>query len=68
MIHIEKEATNLQGKAEALPPKFYMMAKMKFNLNRGLGKFSQGRKDLIKAIRLPHKAGLKVRTLIETPG
>lgn len=31
---------------------------MKFNLDRGLGKFSQGRKDPIKAIRVPHKTGL----------
>lgn len=58
VIHTTKEATDLKRKAEALPPKFCMMAKMKFKPDRGLGKFSQGRKDPIKAIRVPHKTSL----------
>lgn len=42
-----------------------MMAKMKFDPYKGLGKFSQGRKNPIKAIRVPHKAGLGFKPLMK---
>lgn len=64
VVHIEKEATNLKRKAEVLPPKFPMMAKMTFNPNKGLGKYSQGRKNLVKAIKVPYKAGLGFKLLL----
>lgn len=40
VVHIKKVSKNLKRKAKILPPKFYMMAKMKFNSDKGLGKFS----------------------------
>lgn len=42
VVHIEKEVADWKRKAEILLPKFYMMAKMKFDSNKVLGKFSQG--------------------------
>lgn len=56
---------DLERKSEILPPKFHMMAKMKFDPNKGLGKFSQGRKNLIKAIRVSYKASLGFKSLIK---
>lgn len=65
VIHIEKEGIELKRKVEILPPKFNMMTKIKFNLNKGLGKHSQGRKNPIKAIRVPYKAGLGFKPLLK---
>ncbi len=65
VVHTEKEAAELKRKAEILPPKFNMMAKMKFDPNKGLGKHSQGRKNPIKAIRVPYKAGLGFKPLLK---
>lgn len=42
-----------------------MMDKMKFHPNKGLGKYSQGRKTPIKAIRMPYKASLGFKQLIK---
>lgn len=64
-MHTEKEAAELKRKAEILPPKFNMMAKMKFDPNKGLGKHSQGRKTPVKAIKVPYKAGLGFKPLIK---
>lgn len=55
VVHTEEEVAKLKRKAEILPPKFKMMAKMRFNLNICLGKYSQGRKNPIKAIRVSYK-------------
>lgn len=65
VVHTEEEATNMKRKAEILPPRFCMMAKMKFDPDKGLGKFSQDRKNPIKAIRVSHKAGLGFKPLIK---
>lgn len=42
-----------------------MMAKMKFDPNKGLGKHSQGRENLVKAIRVPYKEGLGFKPLLK---
>lgn len=55
----------LKRKAKILPPKFNMMAKIKFDPNKGLGKHSQGRKNPIKAIRVPYKANLGFKPLLK---
>jgi len=57
--------SELKRMAEILPPKFYKMAKMKFDLNKGLSKFSQGRKKSVKAIRVSYKACLGFKPLIK---
>lgn len=41
---------DLKRKVEILSLKFRMMEKMKFNLDKGLDKFFQGRENPIKAI------------------
>jgi len=38
---------------------------MKFDPDKGLGKYSQGRRNPIKAVRVPHKVGLGFKTLIK---
>lgn len=40
VVHTEEEVAELKRKAEILLPKFNMMAKMKFDPNKGLGKYS----------------------------
>lgn len=65
VVHLEKEATELKRKVEILPPKFNMIAKIKFHPNKGLGKHSQERKNPVKAIRVPSKAGLGSKPLIK---
>lgn len=66
VMHMEKEVVDLKRKAKILPPMFHMMAKMKFDPNKGLGKYSQGRKNPIKAVRVPYKvAGLGYKPLIK---
>lgn len=54
----------MKRKVEILPPKFNTMARMKFDPDKGVGKHSQGRKNLIKAIRVPYMAGLGFRPLL----
>lgn len=41
------------------------MVKMRFNPNKDLGKYSQGRKNPIKVIRVPYKADLGFKPLIK---
>lgn len=65
IVHTEKEAIELKRKAEILPSKFNMMARMKFNSNKGLGKHFQGRKNPIKAIIVHYKAGLGFKPLLK---
>ena len=55
----------LKKKEEILPPKFNMMARMKFDLDKGLSKYSQGRRNPIKAVRVPHKVGLGFKALLK---
>lgn len=55
----------MKRKAKILPPKFKMMARMKFDLDKGLGKYSQGRRNPIKAVRVLHKVGLGFKTLLK---
>lgn len=55
----------MKKKVEILLPKFNMMAKMKFNPDKGLDKHSQGRKNPIKAIKVPYKAGLGFKPLLK---
>lgn len=55
----------MKRNAEILPPKFNMMAQMKFDPDKGLGKHSQGRKNPIKAIRVSFKAGLGFKSLLK---
>lgn len=57
-LYIQREVAKLKRKAEILPPKYHMMAKMKFDPNKGLGIHSQGRTNPVKAIRVPYKVGL----------
>lgn len=38
---------------------------MKFDPNKGLGKYSQGRKNPIKAIKVPYKGGLGFKPLLK---
>lgn len=64
-MHTEKEVEKLKRKAEILSPKFHMMVKRKFDPNKGLGKHSQGRKNPVKAIRVPYKVGLVFKPLIK---
>lgn len=65
IIHTKQEAAELKRKAKTLPPKFNMMAWMKFDLNKSLGKHSQGRKKPIKAVKVLHKAGLGFKALLK---
>lgn len=65
VVHTEREVADLKRMAEILLSKFHMMAKMKFNPNKGLGNFSQGRKNPIKAIKVLYKAGLRFKPLIK---
>lgn len=64
-MYIEKEAAELKRKAEILTPKFNMMDRMKFDPNKRLGKHSQGRKNFVKAIRVPYNEGLGFKPLIK---
>lgn len=65
VVHIKKEATELKRKVEILPPKFNMMVKMKLDLNKGLRKHSQRKKNPIKAIRVLYKTDLVFKPLIK---
>lgn len=65
VVYIEKEVAELKRKAEILPLKFNMMDKMKFDLNKGLGKHSQGRKNPIKSIRVSYKVDLGFKPLLK---
>lgn len=65
IIHTKQEVAELEMKAEILPPKFNMIARMKFDPNKGLDKYSQGRRNPIKAVRVPQKAGLGFKALLK---
>lgn len=65
VIHIEKKEAKLKRNDEILPPKFNMMARMKFDPNKGLGKNSQGRENPVRAIRVPYKVGLGFKPLLK---
>lgn len=55
---LRKKPRNRKKKVEVLPPKFKMMAKMKFNLDKGLGKYLQARREPVKAVRKHSQTGL----------
>lgn len=55
----------MKRKAEILLPKFNMMARMKFDPYKGLSKHSQGRKDPVKAIKVPYKASLGFKPFLK---
>lgn len=43
MVCTKEEAGEQKKKSEILPPKFRTMANMKFNPDKGLGKYVQGK-------------------------
>lgn len=58
MVCTKEEVEKQKKKSKILPPKFIMMAKMKFNLDKGLGKYLQGRKEPVKVVRKHSWIGL----------
>lgn len=50
MVCTKEEAQKQKKKSEILPLKFKMMAKMKYNPDKGLGKNLQGRKEPINTV------------------
>lgn len=58
MVCTKEEAEEQKKKSEILPPKFRMMVNMKFNQDKGLGKYLQGRRELVKAVQKHSRTGL----------
>lgn len=61
MVCTKGEAEEQKKKFEILPPKFRMMVNMKFNPDKGLGKYLQGRRELVKAVRKHSRTTLRFK-------
>lgn len=59
MVCTKEEAEEQKKKSEILSPKFRMMVNMKFNLDKGLGKYLQGIRELVKAVRKHSRTDLR---------
>lgn len=58
MVGTKEEVEEQKKKSEILLPKLRMMANMKFNSDKGLGKYLQCRRELVKAVRKHSRTGL----------
>lgn len=58
MVCTKEDVEEYKKKSEILPPKFKMMAKMKFSPDKGLGKYLQGRREPVKVVRKHSWTGL----------
>lgn len=63
-MHTEKEAAEMKRKVDIIPSKFYMIAKMKFDPNKGLGKTLPRKKEPRQSYQSTLQGRLRVQTSI----